>query len=550
MGSDGPTDRRAATLGGLVPDASVILVVRNAMPGLTRCLNSLLRQSIGRSRMEIIAVDDSSTDGSERELERFARRFPHTLQVIPATGPGGMAAGGNLGLERATGRYVLFVDPADHLGTEALARMVAAADRWGSDVLLGRLVGPNRPAAHQALYASTEPDLGVFDSPLPWALSNAKLFRRELVQRHRLRFPEDLSLGSDQPFTLEACCRAERISVLADYDYYHVGRRRDAADLPGPEERLRCAEKLVVFAASLTEPGKQRDAVLLRYFTWEVAKLLDDGFLRLDEGTQERIRGAVAGLVGAYLTDHIRDQLPVGTRLRLLTARFGTLTDLVTLIRRETEEGPPPAVADGDRWYAGYPGFRDPRLGFPDEWFDVTATASDWIARLDVVSVNWTTTTEEGGVRSLVVTAHSPHADLQTLCSGPVRLAADTTSGDPIRGIPVPVEQDPTGAGTGAGPGTLVRARFRTDDLLARVPPGGENRPVTAEVVALGRPGRAPVRASRRPVVQRLICRRGARLYVITPTANHRGELVIAIAPFTPRRVIARLRRELARGTG
>lgn len=550
MGSDGTAGRYADRPGWHVPDVSVILTVRNDMPELTRCLRSLLRQSIGRTRMEIIAVDDGSTDGSGRELERFVRRHPHTIQVIHQPEATGAAVSHNRGLKLATGRYVFFVDPADHLGAEALKRLVAAADRWSSDVVLGKLVGPNRPTAHQALFASTEPDLELFDSPLPWALSNAKLFRRGLIERYGLRYPGDLLNGCDQPFTLEACYRAERISVLADYDYYHVGRRRDAREAARssqPDERLRSAEKLVVFAAGLIEPGKQRDAVLLRYFTWEVANLLEEGFLRLNEATQERIRVGVAGLVGTYLTDHVRDQLPVTIRLRLLTARFGTVDDLVALIRRDAEEGAPPASVDGERWYADYPAFRDPRLGFPDEWFDVTANAPDWIARLDVVSVNWTGT-GEGPARSLVVTAHSPRPDLAALCSGPVRLVAGTSSGARIVGIPVPVEQDPTGAGTGAGPGTLVRVRFSADELLAGVPPGGENRPVSTEVTALGRPGRAPVRSLRRPVVQRLICRRGARLYVITPTTNHRGELVIAIAPFTPRRVIARLRRELSRG--
>lgn len=538
------------TPGRHTPDVSVILAVHNAMPHLTRCLNSLVRQSIGGDRMEIVAVDDGSTDGSGRELDRFARRHPDTVQVIHQAHTGGLAAPNNQGLEWATGRYVFFVDPADRLGVQALERLVTAADRWRSDVVLGRMVGPNRPAAHQALFAGTEPDLELFDSPLPWALSNTKLFRRELVERLRLRYPVDLPFGGDQPFTLAACHHAERISVLADYDYYHVGRwrARDRSTPPSGRhtERLRCVERIVAFVAELIEPGKQRDAVLLRHFTWEVAQLLDDDFLRLDEATQERIRAGVAGLVGGYLTDYLRDQLPVAVRLRLLTARFGTRDDLVALIRRDAEEGGPSTVREGDRWYAGYPGFRDRRLGFPDEWFDVTATAADWIARLDVVSVNWTEP-DDTGTRSLVVTAHSPRSDLATLCSEPVRLIAGAAYGGPIPGTPVPVAQDPTGAGTGAGPGTLVRARFSTDELLARVAPGGENRLVRAKVTALDQPGGAPVRASRRPVVQRVFCRRGARLYVITPTSNHRGELVIAIAPFTPRRVFARLRRELVR---
>lgn len=559
MGSDGAAGERAGTPGvglsaggvpqGGTPDVSVILAVYNTMPYLTRCLDSLVRQSIGRDRIEIIAVDDGSTDGSGRELDRFARLYPDTVRVIHQANSGGPAAPSNRGLERATGRYVFFIGSDDYLGPEALERLVAAADRWGTDVLLGKLVGVNGRTVHQGVFASTESDLGLFDSALPWALSNTKLFRRELVERYGLRYPEDMPSGSDQPFTLEACYRAERISVLADYDYYYAVRRLNATNITygsRHDERLRCAKKLVLFVADLIEPGKQRDAVLLRHFTWEVAKLLEDDFLRLDEEAQERIRAGVGELVGGYLTDNIRDQLPVAVRLRLLVAKGGSLPDLVALIRQDAEEGVPPAVVDGDRWYAGYPGFRDPRLGFPDEWFDITAAAPDWIARLDVVSVKWATT--GGGARSLVVTAHSPRSDLAALCSGPVRMVAGTPPGSMVTGTPLPVEQDPTGAGTGAGPGTLVRARFSTEDLLDRVAPGGENRLVTSEVTALGRPGAAPVRAPRRPVVQRLICRRGARFYVLTPTTNHKGELVIAIAPFTPRRVIARLRRGLARG--
>lgn len=543
MGSD-------RTPGAGTPDVTVVLAVYNTMPYLTDCLTSLVKQTIGRDRMEIIAVDDGSTDGSGRELDRFARLYPDTVQVIHQANSGGPAAPSNRALERATGRYVFFVGSDDYLGREALERLVAAADRWDSDVVLGKLVGVNGRTVHQAVFADTDSDLGLFDSALPWALSNTKLFRRELIERYGLRYPEDMPSGSDQPFTLEACYRAERISVLADYDYYYAVRRLNARNITYSaqyDEQLRCAQKLVAFVADLVEPGKQRDAVLRRHFTWEVAKLVGERFLQLDDVAQQRVRTGVAALVGEHLTDNIRDQLPVAVRLRLLTARHGSLDDLVALIRQDAEDGVPPAMVDGDRWYAGYPAFRDPRLNFPDEWFDITDAAPDWIARLDLVSL-WWTTTGSGAARSLVITAHSPRSDLAALCTGPVRLIAGTPPGSMVEGIPVPVEQDPTGAGTGAGPGTLVRVRFSTDDLLAQVAPGGENRLVTSKVTALGRPGSAPVRAPRRPAVQRLIARRGARLYVITPTTNHKGELVIAIAPFTPRRVIARLRRGLARG--
>ncbi|NEE53439.1 glycosyltransferase, partial [Streptomyces sp. SID8455] len=62
------------------PDVSVVVAVYNTMPYLTECLNSLVRQSIGLDRLEIVAVDDGSTDDSGAELDRFAERYPGVVK--------------------------------------------------------------------------------------------------------------------------------------------------------------------------------------------------------------------------------------------------------------------------------------------------------------------------------------------------------------------------------------------------------------------------------------------------------------------------------------
>ncbi len=66
------------------PDVTVVVPVHNTMPYLTRCLTSLVEQTIGPDRMEIIAVDDGSTDGSAQELDRFARLHPNRARSPPA----------------------------------------------------------------------------------------------------------------------------------------------------------------------------------------------------------------------------------------------------------------------------------------------------------------------------------------------------------------------------------------------------------------------------------------------------------------------------------
>ena len=73
------------------PDVTVIIPVYNTMPYLTACLQSMVDQTIGADRMEVVAVDDGSTDGSGEELERFAADHPGLFTVLHQENSGGPA---------------------------------------------------------------------------------------------------------------------------------------------------------------------------------------------------------------------------------------------------------------------------------------------------------------------------------------------------------------------------------------------------------------------------------------------------------------------------
>jgi len=551
-----------------VPDVSVVVPVYNTMPYLTECLDSLVGQTIGHDRMRIVAVDDGSTDRGGAELDRYAQRYPGLFTVIHQANSGGPAGPCNAGLDAATGRYVFFVGADDRLGREALARLVAAADEWTSDVVLGKVVGVNSRHIYQDVFARTEKDLDLFDSALPRSLANTKLFRRELLERHRIRYREDMRIGSDLPFTLEACYRARRISVLSGYEFYYAVRRYGATNITYLSKhvlRVRTVEKVIAFVAGLIPPGKQRDAILLRRFDHEIARLLEDDFLRLDPDTQRVVHDGLGRLVAEHLTGDINDQLGAETRIRLALTRDGEVADLVAAIRQDAEIGVPPTVVKNGRRYARYPGYG--RL--PDPVFDVT-TAPEWPAKLDATAVSWSGDELTITARSAFPFAAPPNAGSESLRSAGSESPGSAGSGSLSVGGSESLSVGGSGSLSVGGSeslsvgaeeipaevtvdGTRVQIRFRASALLARSGPTGQRRVVSAQPGAFdparalgasnatGAGGAAAVRAPHlRP--KAVVRRRGARPYVVAPVVDESGRLMISVVPVTPRRVAARLR--------
>lgn len=333
-------------------DVSVIIPVYNTRPYLADCLDSLLRQSIGPDRFEVIAVDDGSTDGSGELLDDYAERHPDLLTVVHQENSGGPATPCNVGLDRARGRYVFFLGSDDYLGDEALERMVDKADEWGSDVLCARLVGVGGRWVSQRLFAQTAEDVAFPSELLASALSNTKLFRRSLVEEHHLRFPQR-RVASDQPFTLSAMHYARRVSVLADGEYYFAVRREEATNLTYSSTwrtRLDGITAVVRHVADLLPAGEGRDVVLQRHFRGELATLLRRDLAELEatgaHEEQAELVAAVAPVVEEFLTPGIGPFLRVVDRLRYVLVMARDVEGLRGLIGQE--EGPQPLlVTDG-----------------------------------------------------------------------------------------------------------------------------------------------------------------------------------------------------------
>ncbi|MEU8704775.1 glycosyltransferase family 2 protein [Streptomyces sp. NPDC048565] len=514
------------------PDATVVVAVYNTMPYLTECLNSLVGQSIGLDRLEVVAVDDGSTDGSSAELDRFAERYPGTVKVIHQANSGGPAAPSNRALDLATGRFVYFIGSDDYLGEEALERMVAYADEHGSDVVIGKMVGTNGRYVHQKLYKENDPDVSLFRSSLPFTLANTKLFRRDLVEKHGLRFPEDLPVGSDQPFTIEACVRARKISVLSDYTFYYAVKRGDASNITYRADhlsRLRCTAAIMKHAASLVEAGPDRDALFERHFTWELAKLVQVDFPALDPVTRRQVCAGIADLADEYLTEELRDSLDVKRRVRICLAQAGAVDELVRAITEQTEHGAPPFHLEAGRAFALYPGFREEALGLPDRVYELVGEAVP--GRLaqgtELVAADWD---QDGDDLSLVLTARvGVLGDTGSLVVRPAKGAMPKSADKPgaralptAHELPAPVGEF-TRTPTDDGRATTVRARIPVHAVKSKLG-------VRVYVDVAGSTYEIPLRTGEMPLP---LARRWRQAvpYRASANQNSKGRLVITTAP-------------------
>lgn len=204
------------------PIVSVIVPVHNAEKYLVQCLSSILGQTL--QDIEIICVDDNSSDGSETILEQFAKEDSR-LRVLRSPGLG---AGGarNIGLASAQGEYLSFLDADDFFEPDMLESAVAKAEEDQSDIVVygSWLYDTVRQANRQAKWTlKTEclPEGRPFaPSEIADCLFNVfgnytwnKLFRTSLVREKGILFQE-ISRTNDLFFTCTALTQANLISVI------------------------------------------------------------------------------------------------------------------------------------------------------------------------------------------------------------------------------------------------------------------------------------------------------------------------------------------------
>ncbi|KAA8997970.1 glycosyltransferase [Paenibacillus spiritus] len=215
----------------LTPPISVIIPIYNVERYLEECLNSVLDQTL--PGIEIICINDGSTDGSLEILQKYEARYSHLVTISQSNQ--GVAAARNRGLLMASGEYVAFMDPDDYypdndilecLYTNAINHNALICG--GSFSLLdnGNII-ENFQSWYQDYRFKSDGMIAFEDYQFPYGFTRF-LYQLEFLRNHSISFPT-YNYFEDPPFFVKAAIQAKQFYALSKVTYrYRQGHKNPA----------------------------------------------------------------------------------------------------------------------------------------------------------------------------------------------------------------------------------------------------------------------------------------------------------------------------------
>ncbi|MBK6047286.1 glycosyltransferase, partial [Streptomyces sp. MBT55] len=345
------------------PLLSVVVPVHNVEEYLEDCLRSVAEQTL--DAIEVVMVDDGSTDASGRIAAEFAARDERFRLVRQPNA--GLSAARNTGVRHTTPTvpYLAFADSDDIVVHDAYERMTAALESSGSDLVTGnvwRLTGQGRQQAWQYRWltgARSRTHITRDQRLLADRVAWNKVFRRSFWDAHGFAFPEG-RLYEDTPVMIPAHYLAGSVDVLSEHVYYwrvregSITRRR--TDVTGVRDRIAACEQVSAFLGG-------RDADQRRAYD---ASCLRDDFGYFLDGLPmggEAYRAAFLEGAGAFVDragPEVLAGLPVELRIKWQLVRERRLADLLAVLAFERANGAGTFAVEGlpGRRRAVYPGVR------------------------------------------------------------------------------------------------------------------------------------------------------------------------------------------------
>lgn len=196
-----------------MPLVSIIIPVYNAEKTIKYCLDSIFKQTI--QDYEIIAVDDGSADQSLQLLYQKQESIGKDCLKIFAQLNAGAGMARNLGLSKATGKYVTFIDSDDFVEMDYLKRLLFGIE--GYDICVSGYQKVDEE--FKVLYVK-KPKL-TFWSAFKYSSSCGKLYHREIISKNNIIF-EDYRIGEDLMFLTKILSVTNKVNIISYSGYCYM----------------------------------------------------------------------------------------------------------------------------------------------------------------------------------------------------------------------------------------------------------------------------------------------------------------------------------------
>lgn len=212
---------------------SIIVPCYNAEKYLDTLMPSLIKQTIGLSVMEIILVDDASTDRTYEKLLEYEEQYPEQILVIRLEENGRQGRARNIALSYASGKYIGFVDSDDYIEQDMYEMLIRKAEEYQADMVGARVVRhekegvfllPNDLPAERLVQVQTPNDRMSLILHGGSGGICTKIFRRDWICSNELFFPE-YTFFEDNYWLAMACLYIDRFYICDKVCYHYIDHR-------------------------------------------------------------------------------------------------------------------------------------------------------------------------------------------------------------------------------------------------------------------------------------------------------------------------------------
>lgn len=221
-------------IGEVTNKVSIVVPVYNAEKTLVRCIESIVTQTY--KEWELWLINDGSSDASGVICESYSE-CDVRVRVVHKKNEG-VSVTRNIGIEKATGEYVMFIDSDDYLEQNALELMMGAIDRYDTDVVMCGFFyheeedGMETPNHIEDVFVGdnerfvSEIFREVFEKELlnpPWN----KVIRKSVLENNKIGFAVSYSICEDMIFTIDVLRSCEKIVFLNSSLYHYIYKKGD-----------------------------------------------------------------------------------------------------------------------------------------------------------------------------------------------------------------------------------------------------------------------------------------------------------------------------------